>query len=666
MKKIIFYLSILPAIVISQIPNLLKDINTGGGSTRFSHFTSLSNSNILFGVMMGPSAGLWVSDGSIIGTRLLKAAAYPFSPFMDYQQKKYFVGTTPNSLLWRSDGTFAGTDSIPVMGLKTPTSFTVVNNLLFFIGSTNTSGTELWRTDGTVAGTFMLKDIWSNTGNGLTGSSSAYNPYLGVYNNELYFLANDGIHGGEIWKSDGTTAGTVILKDIYPGLVSSNIRDFKVGNNGIYFLADNQINGHEPWYSDGTANNTHLIKDLTLGTASTYLSSQFYIIGNFAYFMQGNFVIKTDGSSANTTSLTLFSTTSNTVSVTKHDFRLLPSNNSLYLLFSKHYSNPNPPNYNDSIFVSTIDVNLTSNTILVNEELPYNFWAFPSFNLATTVGIVGSRFIYTFISGSSTTNLFVFDATTNCLAKQYSVGGGASPSIPTTFQLFGSKLYYPLSGGVYQEPAYFDFTTDSVYKLSSTSIYLNDQILSSNLKWKMEVFTVKGKHYFIGDKATANQGLEFYETDFTSTGTFLLKDIYPGITSYYGNNRINSENGLNGNLMGVVTSNNMYFVANDGVNGEELWSLYSFTPASVGLEENNSLANSIHLFPNPTNEFITIKSESYLKQISIYNTLGALVKNNAINVKKEIQLSLNELENGIYFVKIMNEKGIITKKIIKE
>ena len=71
-------------------------------------------------------------------------------------------------------------------------------------------GTELWKTDGTGAGTAMVKDIWS-------GSVSSKPTWLTDVGGTLYFSARDTTHGRELWKSDGTAAGTTLVKDIVNG-----------------------------------------------------------------------------------------------------------------------------------------------------------------------------------------------------------------------------------------------------------------------------------------------------------------------------------------------------------------------------------------------------------------------------------------------------------------
>lgn len=78
-----------------------------------------------------------------------------------------------------------------------------IDNLLFFARHTDTYGTELWRSDGTQAGTQLIKDIAPGR-----GWSMAYQYLLITHNGLLYFAANDGSSGTEPWRTDGTADGT--------------------------------------------------------------------------------------------------------------------------------------------------------------------------------------------------------------------------------------------------------------------------------------------------------------------------------------------------------------------------------------------------------------------------------------------------------------------------
>jgi ELWxxDGT repeat protein len=81
-----------------------------------------------------------------------------------------------------------------------------VNGTLFFTAF-DSAGAELWKSDGTSTGTVLVKDIH------LTGSSQPRS--LTDMNGTLFFTANDGVNGYELWKSDGTSSGTVLVKDVY-------------------------------------------------------------------------------------------------------------------------------------------------------------------------------------------------------------------------------------------------------------------------------------------------------------------------------------------------------------------------------------------------------------------------------------------------------------------
>src|SRR6185436_3274903 len=78
----------------------------------------------------------------------------------------------------------------------------------------------------------------------------------------LYFQGNDGIHGTELWRSDGTRAGTKMVADVVPGPDGLPPQFLTPAPGGVYFSAADGIHGRELWWSDGTAAGTHMVVDL--------------------------------------------------------------------------------------------------------------------------------------------------------------------------------------------------------------------------------------------------------------------------------------------------------------------------------------------------------------------------------------------------------------------
>ncbi len=175
--------------------------------------------------------------------------------------------------LCATDGTGPGTifvkDILPGAASGYPQRLVNLGSVVVFHATDDTHGRELWVTDGTPGGTAILKDILPGTGSGTDpypmwnqGDSQA------VVGDTLFFVADDGVHGHELWMTDGTPAGTVLVKDIYPGARSSDIDWMTAASGRVYFVADDGVHGRELWTSDGTTAGTHLAKDLVAGAGS--------------------------------------------------------------------------------------------------------------------------------------------------------------------------------------------------------------------------------------------------------------------------------------------------------------------------------------------------------------------------------------------------------------
>jgi ELWxxDGT repeat protein len=133
---------------------------------------------------------------------------------------------------------------------------------LFFTAEDGVRGRELWKSGGTEgAGASLVKDI-------RPGSLTSNPRRLTVAGDKLFFTAEDGVHGRELWVSDGTPAGTVMVKDIWPGAPGSAPDQLLAFEDVVYFAANDGRSGSELWVSDGTPGGTFLVEDLYPGEAS--------------------------------------------------------------------------------------------------------------------------------------------------------------------------------------------------------------------------------------------------------------------------------------------------------------------------------------------------------------------------------------------------------------
>ena len=284
---------------------LVKDINEGlaSGSPASSSPTHLTSvGGMLFFVADDGQHGveLWKSDGTAEGTVLVNDinlevsetddSAYGSSPsnLTDVGGTLYFSADdgVHGVELWKSDGTAEGTVLVKDISTaewdgyvygSSPSNLTNVNGTLFFTADDFEHGAELWKSDGTGEGTVLVKDINPNqsTYDGYTYGYGSSASNLAAVNGILLFTADDGSRGAELWKSDGTAEGTVLVKDINAqplgdGSYASSPSNLVAMDGTVYFTADDGEHGQELWKSDGTAEETVLVKDIRPGVGYFY------------------------------------------------------------------------------------------------------------------------------------------------------------------------------------------------------------------------------------------------------------------------------------------------------------------------------------------------------------------------------------------------------------
>lgn len=137
--------------------------------------------------------------------------------------------------------------------------FVEMAGVIYFPLSDGIHGRELWRSDGTEEGTYRVRDI-------CPGACSSKPRDLTVLNGRLFFQAQDASHGPELWTSDGTAAGTSMLFDSSPDGYEPGVSPLTVLNGSLIFFAYHPSFGIELWKSDGTLAGTDLLKDIWPGS----------------------------------------------------------------------------------------------------------------------------------------------------------------------------------------------------------------------------------------------------------------------------------------------------------------------------------------------------------------------------------------------------------------
>ena len=547
--------------IYSQQPFMVKDIYPGPNSS-FSFFGPAKINTTLFFSANDQTNGfeLWKSDGTNSGTVMVKNI-YP--GFM-------FAGVANNS---------------------EPRYLTNVNGLLYFTANDGINGRELWKSDGTEAGTVMVKDI--NTYNNVSDSSSDAAMLTDV-NGVLYFTCNNIDNGYELWKSDGTANGTVMIKDIYTGnningLPNSSVPYSLTNVNGtLFFAAGDAINGTELWKSDGTAAGTVIVGGRTGAQNSigsypnmTNVNGILYYAG---YGQSNNRDVelwKSDGTDAGT--------------VLVKD--IFPGNNAFYANSSSPH---NLTNVNGTLFFSACDSEINTNN--------QNF------------------------------ELWKSDGTSAGTVKVKEIRAGINGSSPRGLANANGFLYFSANDGIIGREIWKSDGTEAGTTL------IKDLSADAGNSDPNEFTYLNGSTYFVASDGII--GRQIFKTDGTANGTI-------------GINILNLVGDPPSNLIDV--NEKLFFTASLGAFGKEWWVLNT---NSLSTAENTIKESEFLIFPNPVQNILTIqKSENLnIDKITISDLTGKKVLEQNSNFST---VNVEKLQNGMYLLQLFSEGKYNTSKFIK-
>jgi len=513
-----------------------------------------------------------------------------------YQNKLFFGGSdaTHPAQLWKCDGTLNGTQRVvspPASLPSRPTGWIDYKGKMLFAGI-DTGGSQLWITDGSSAGTHIVKYI-------PTLSYNYYHIlYLTAFNNKVFFTCSS-----RLWSTDGTAAGTQPFGEVFTG--SSNMI---VYNNKLYFVGHDAAHGYELWSTDGTDANTKMLIDINPGKDNGVVSGSMGYMLSFVeyngklYFgaddsVHGAELWVTDGSASGT-----------------HMVKdITPGKNGTQLLY--------PVIYKNLMYFSA-------------DSEAYASQQF--FSVLTSDG-------------------------TEAGTKYFIPSANSGPGIPIA--VYKDMIYF--RNGPNMKPALFrsDGTpsgTSIVKNVRGVEVALDNGNFNSllyiyahneNICSIQPMAEYAGRLYFYGHIDTADV---LISTDGTDAGTTAIAP--PGI---------NPDN-FESPTSFIKVNNKLYFGGQFGTNPYQLWSIYD--SAGVAGIEHVTDQSFCNLYPNPSHNNVNIHFNSIQRNIDINLTdlNGRIIQRSHFTASANVQLDVRAMNTGLYFINVIADDKKQSLKFIKE
>ena len=439
-----------------------------------------------------------------------------------------------------------------------PQEFLQIGNLTYFTADDGVHGRELWKTDGTTAGTVLVKDIHPTSGI----YAGSYPSQLTNVGGILFFTADDGINGTELWKSDGTESGTELVSDLQGGdAYSSSAPSGLVNFNGkLFFAADDGTHGRELWKSDGTAGGTMRITDLNTTGDSINANTQLVSFNGSLIFAArqsaaaGTQLWTSNGTTAGTTLLKAVRTGAD--GITKFDTNHLAATASTFYFVADNGSTGDELWKTDGTAVGTT---------LVKDVLAGSTSADPQ-----SLTVVGSTLFFVATTNAAGQELWKSDGSAGGTVLVSDVRSGDAGSTPTNLVAFQDKLFFAADDGVNGRELW---TSNGN---SGGTVMVKNIFPNATGSTPDGLRAVGSTLYFTADDGV--DGRELWASDGTANGTALVRDIRPGATG--------SSSDVHLSVLGAINSI-VLFSADDGSHGLDLWSSDGTVSGTVLLKDVN-------------------------------------------------------------------------------
>jgi ELWxxDGT repeat protein len=524
-----------------------------------------------------------------------------------------------------------------------PQNFFVYDNKLHFAANNTTQlcnginqgNIELWNTTGELGTIQQVADINSCGG--------SYPSNFFEFNGAMYFTAGIGEFGTdvELYKTQGNT--TTIFKEFNVGSgasfdLSSKIQ-FRILNNKMYFFAsEGGVNNYDLWRTDGTLSGTEKVADLNTIDPSI-LPNAFLTYNNELYFVAAEDNLGRE--------LYKYNEQTNLVTLVKD---IYPGSNS---------SSPRELIvFNNELFFHATDPISFRRELYKTDGTSVGTISYRNFTSGiygpTTFKVLNNQLLFVALNDSSGQDLY--KCTYNSSNFQYEISlikdfnKGTLPFNfvygATEFIEFNNQLYF--SAREIDDPS--NGTNMQIYKTDGTTtgttiaVSFNQPGFASS-----KLFSIYGNKLFFFRESEITIQDEIWVTD--GTNNFLQR-----IT---GNNTNTANRPYAFKL--IEYNNELYFTADSSSQDYEIWKITDSTLSSA----NNQNPKIVSIFPNPTEDFITVQLEIESDfTIEIYDLVGKRVSQ-YINQK---QLDFSNLDSGIYLVKITltQSNQTTTHKIIKK